>query len=850
MTGLYSREELEQLNHDMLGRGVPIGQDNFGYNKPDYIRCSQYYFGMNSAQLADVCRRLMKYARTQLELDVNKLRDSAIHYERLAQQEEGIPISVEVKGERTILSFPFNRRFIPIIKKIEGWRYNEKNKTWLVPNHSIYGVLKEFESLGGNISFAIDYLSKQLQLNKQPLFVSEVSAPNEALNQEQNNKSKINELKQKEPRQKELKQKESKKKKPSVNKKPNAEKKPFINVKEYDRNHFQIAFPNHPAIIAVLKNLKSIRRHPEYNAWIIHDKEIDYLVQQMDPHQINLSKIYAYIDSHAERYSGGKVVVRGHFSEDNPRIIVLSFNFDKKVHEILKKFTSFHFDSQKAEFSINRMELRSLIKVLAREESINITKLIQLLPTEKIPKYELNPKLYEHLERQPYKHQIDAAVFLLKVRKGILAHEMGGGKTFSAILGAAHIQGPKLVVVPATVKINWKKEIQMVLGEEEKVEVVSGSKWKDCDGWTVINWDIMDRHMDKILERKFSVGIFDECHYARSIDNMGLPKSNRAKMYIKITGHLHYVFALSGTPILNYVKDIWNQLVAVDHPLSLNFLEFAKRYCGAKNNGFGYTFNGSSNEKELNVHLNKKMLRARKDELLELPEKIRSFIPIEINLKNYYQKIEEYMKKRFYLSEDAQKLVELSASRQEIAKEKIKHTVAFAKELVEKGEQVVIFTSYNVVVEKILEAFKDEATKITGDCSMKKREQSKEDFQAGKKKVIVCNYIAASVGVTLIAANNIIMNDFDWLPANHLQAEDRIHRIGQTRNCNIFYFYTNTSIEETMIKMLSRKLKAISKSIDGKEDDIYSSVSENITGEYIKAVENEYNGLKFNKKIS
>ena len=170
--------------------------------------------------------------------------------------------------------------------------------------------------------------------------------------------------------------------------------------------------------------------------------------------------------------------------------------------------------------------------------------------------------------------------------------------------------------------------------------------------------------------------------------------------------------------------------------------------------------------------------------------------------------------------------------RKEIALEKVKHSMYFTEKLLEQGEQVVIFTSYTGVVNAILEKFGDKATKITGDCSLKKREQAKVDFQNGDKQVIVCNYIAAGVGVTLVKGANLIANDFDWLPANMLQAEDRIHRIGQIRNANIYYLYSEASIELTMVELLSKKLKAITKSVDGYEENIYERLLNELEKEY------------------
>lgn len=788
----------------MLGRGMPITRDDFGYNKPDYMRCQQYLYGMTNQQVADVCRRLMKYARTQLELDVNRLKKTALHFDRLSKEESGTPITVEIRERYVALSCPFNRRFVPIIKRIEGHR-NAGNDTWLIPKSEILSLLSNLKELGANTTNAQSYLSSKL---KQDNKIS----------------NKVNQSKKKQQR----------------TEKANTTKQTVIekiklNIRKIGDYHIALLFPKqYQPILNALKRINKKTFNNKHQFWIIHIEEIPYFIKYLDPNIVDYSDL---LRVPTEDPNDTRVKVKGHFIEmnENPRYIRLYF--DEGNREILQKINDLatkKFEPKMKFWYIHKLELPRLIEELETIPTINPSSLKRLLPKPKANTIPLNPDLYSHLERQPYKHQLDAAIFLLKIRKGILAHEMGGGKTFSSILAAAHLKGPKLVICPASLKINWKKEIQMVMGEEEEIVIINGSKWEDCgdNGWCIINWDILDRHIDELVQKKFICGIFDECHYGRSIKNDGKPGSKRARMYIKLTGYLPYVFALSGTPILNYTKDIFNQLVVTDHPESIDFMHFAKMFCDAKFNGFGNNINGASNGNLLNEELNKVMLRAKKEDMLDLPEKIRSFIPVEINLKGYYQRVEEYMKKRFYLSDDAQKLVELNKMRKEIALEKVKHTIYFTKELLERKEQVVIFTSYTGVVDSIMEKFGDKATKITGDRTLKQREDAKVQFQSGEKQIIVCNFIAAGVGVTLTKASNLIMNDFDWLPANMLQAEDRCHRIGQTKKTNIYYLYTEASVEKTMVELLSKKLLAISKNIDGVEENIYETLLYRLEQEY------------------
>src|SRR5699024_3063556 len=124
-----------------------------------------------------------------------------------------------------------------------------------------------------------------------------------------------------------------------------------------------------------------------------------------------------------------------------------------------------------------------------------------------------------------------------------------------------------------------------------------------------------------------------------------------------------------------------------------------------------------------------------------------------------------------------------------LAQAKTKHSIEIAKTIVDAGKSVVIFTCYDRVVQDVMKAFKDNVVKITGEDSDIKREQAKESFQAGEKQVMVANIIAGGVGLTLIEGKQLIFNDFDWVPANHLQAEDRIHRIGQDEIVTINYIY-------------------------------------------------------------
>jgi SNF2 family DNA or RNA helicase len=88
---------------------------------------------------------------------------------------------------------------------------------------------------------------------------------------------------------------------------------------------------------------------------------------------------------------------------------------------------------------------------------------------------------------------------------------------------------------------------------------------------------------------------------------------------------------LTGTPMTNRPRDLYNLLRCVGHPAARSFIAFAQRFCGAYRNDWGWVTDGASNLEELNGLMKEIMLRRKKDEVLDLPPKIRSWVPVEID---------------------------------------------------------------------------------------------------------------------------------------------------------------------------------------------------------------------------
>jgi SWI/SNF-related matrix-associated actin-dependent regulator 1 of chromatin subfamily A len=603
--------------------------------------------------------------------------------------------------------------------------------------------------------------------------------------------------------------------------------KPAITLM-YSKDFTAFYFAYDMDIISIIKSANARRYNPDNKCWTVANAEVIKILDKLsaiadtdNAKQYFLSLYQTSNNSQPEQKTETKITLT--ITDNGKSITIKTSKYHAGYINAVKACNDRKYNPDNYAWTISKTDITALINRLQPFiNEIDISVLSQYVITEIKPEITLKPLV--NTVRPPFTHQLQAAKFLLEKGKAILADEMGGGKTTSAIIAAYNIDGKKLVVCPASLKLNWKKEILLV-DSTAKIGIVNGKTITDLTGndWYIINYDILSKHLNSILATDFTSVIFDECHYIKSIDNSGKPTADRGKAALQISEKINNVYMLTGTPITNKTKDIFNSLKAIEHPLSNKWMNFAMRYCGAYREQYGWNMDGSSNMSELHEKLQLYMMRRLKSELLELPEKIRSFIPVEINVKEYNSQYNDYMAERENMDKGIQ-LVKLNALRHLLAIQKIPATLEQIENMVEQNKQIVIFTCYQEVVNQILAKY-PQAGKITGECSSIQRQNTVDNFQDGKINIVVCNIIAAGVGLTLTASDTVIFNDFDWTPANHAQAEDRIHRIGQNKKCNIYYMYAdNAEMDNKLSKILERKLQNINAVIDNNSDNMFNEL--------------------------
>ena len=516
-------------------------------------------------------------------------------------------------------------------------------------------------------------------------------------------------------------------------------------------------------------------------------------------------------------------------------------------------------------------------------------------------------------------HQRDGIKFLLARKKCVLADDMGYGKTCE--LAVAAIEGnfdAVLVICPASIKTNWKKELMWYVperdvtiiesyldknkGELEKFlgykegksglslaelqnEAKETGKW-DENRFVIVNYDIVNEFYEipatrskeniekayknspmlQYIANKKALVIIDEAH---RLSNTTSDRYKIIKDLIK-RGNPDSVYLATGTPITNNPQNYFNLLQLIGDPVADDREYYMKRYCAAievprdnrerakrdaiskkfianrgKSNWYELTDeeknelheivkksvrmltipNGESNLDELKDRTAHIYLRRVKEDLLDLPNKTvhELFYGLDMGQIMEYNRLwEEYETAQLEAdpTKDLNKeLLEGAIYRKYLSNQMVPNTIKLADSFIEKGEKVVIACCYDEELYTLKEYYGDRCVIYNGKVSAKDKDKNIDKFTNDPNiMVFIGNIQAAGVGITLLASHTLIFNNISFVPGDNLQMQDRIFRIGQTKDVDIYYQIFRDTQYEKMWNIVLRKSLVINQIVK-KEDE-------------------------------
>lgn len=454
----------------------------------------------------------------------------------------------------------------------------------------------------------------------------------------------------------------------------------------------------------------------------------------------------------------------------------------------------------------------------------------------------------------------------------LLADEMGLGKTPQASSYLRYKKGafPALIVCPASLKENWRKEIKTWTGKESYI--IEGRKPEKLSKEFVakypvfiINYDILGeedkkekeaemearkraREMhyprrkksikvngwcDELIKFNFKTIIGDEIQYISGAETIrtramkqisfGLPESK--KIFI------------SGTPYETKTAQFFTCLHILSKDDFPNEYKYKMRYCDPIKSYWGWKFEGLSNARELHEIISKFMIRRlKKDVLKDLPPKIRSVIPMKINPsdRKIYDEADRELELAI-LNKEKNALSKLEELKQASFKAKTNSMISWIKDYLEVNDKLVVFIWHQAACEMLENEFKGVCVSITGKTPVNQRQKIVEQFQESSKiKLFIGQIKSAGVGLTLTKSKAVSFLEFGTTAPGMEQAEDRVHRIGQEADSVLaYYLIMENSIDEQIMEVLNRRNKDLKLVMNNENEDLFEPKKEKEFGELI-----------------
>lgn len=489
-----------------------------------------------------------------------------------------------------------------------------------------------------------------------------------------------------------------------------------------------------------------------------------------------------------------------------------------------QKFTYFNKDDVKGWcFSSENLQT---IKSFFENNQIEVVVLTGdfLTDNSEEPDIEIEPTEVEGLPL--FEYQKKGVTFASQNARCLIADEMGLGKTLQAIGTVENLKLERaLVICPASLKNNWKKEIEKWTNKKAILDEEAMQNPNTKTNYVITNYERLHKILDVCKWFKPEIMIFDESHYIKN------PTAKRTIRAYNLSSIVPRVILLTGTPILNRPEELWTSICLC-----------RKTSIFGDKRTFNALYKGFHNIHRLGNLKNKVkpfILRRLKDDVLtELPDKMINTIDLDLDLEKYKKSIKTMLGDLDLESSKSQKLKAIGKKllnntattsqlgeftdklhdiRKGIAEQKLPFVIETMRQFLSEGKKLVVFGVYLDYVNELYEKFEDNAVLMTSKTKVNDRQDLVDKFQEDSS----CNFFISTMrvggtGYTLTNARDMLFYELEWTPALHRQSEDRIHRIGQKNACTVNYVTMRGTFDSKIIKLLSNKTLIIKKLVGGK----------------------------------
>jgi SNF2 family DNA or RNA helicase len=469
----------------------------------------------------------------------------------------------------------------------------------------------------------------------------------------------------------------------------------------------------------------------------------------------------------------------------------------------------------------------------------------------------LSDAVLAKFKTEPGKHQILGVEKILQHPAFALFDEMGVGKSKQSIDAACLLHynseiDAVVVLAPSPVRSSW---LNPEFGEIQKhcwapwVSYEYHAKGLRKIGesqaapprlaWVVTNYEFLRRkiHLDKliyVLRNRKAMIVLDEGIFIKN------PKAAQTKAAYLVRQACRRAVLLNGTPVGNNPLDLYSQMKVLDKNIipSPNIWAFRNRYC--RMGGYmNKQIIGYQNIEELQRLIAPYVLRRKKEDCLDLPQKLYSVLDVRMAEKSWrmYKEMRDDMVtwldgQTFSLAAQAVvKMIRLSqltsgllggtgddksAPPVVVGSEKLDMFVEWLKCRLEEDEnfRVVVWCRFRYEQELIAQAIKSliPVYRIYGGQNREERELAIREFSVGQNTpgALLGQQQAGGYGLNLVTARNVVYMSNDYSLTTRLQTEDRTHRTGQHFNVNYFDVLASgpdgqKTIDHAIVRALRKK---------------------------------------------